>query len=339
MNWGIIGLGYMGKKFANSLYELDKNQLIGVSSNSFFRLIKFGFRHKIKFKYQFKDYEDILSCKDIDNIYIATINNTHHDLIIKCLEAKKNVLCEKPFVIDYEQAKNIKNKVEESKMLFLEALAYRSHPQIKKVISLINANSIGKILKINSSYGINKGKPKKNTRLFDKKLGGGSILDLGSYPVSISNLIANISNSQKDTIPEVKNVIGKIYDSEIDINAQAELFYKNGITSQIKVSISENLENMTTILGTDGKIVICDPWVPNKDSFLELHKDHKIKKIENNSNLNIFASQIYEFSKNIEKKNLECEYPLMTIDNSVDCMQVMTEWKKKVFEYENKKEY
>ena len=54
------------------------------------------------------------------------------------MEAKKNVLCEKPFVIDYEQAKNIKIKVEESKMLFLEALAYRSHPQIKKVISLIN---------------------------------------------------------------------------------------------------------------------------------------------------------------------------------------------------------
>ena len=113
-----------------------------------------------------------MSCKDIDNIYIATINNTHHDLIIKCLEAKKNVLCEKPFVIDYEQAKNIKNKVEESKMLFLEALAYRSHPQIKKVISLINANSIGKILKINSSYGINKGKPKKAKEQQEKEKWG-----------------------------------------------------------------------------------------------------------------------------------------------------------------------
>ena len=111
MNWGIIGLGYMGKQFANSLRKLDKNQLLGISSNSFLKLIKFGFRHKIKLKYQFKSYEDILSCKDIDNIYIATLNNTHHDLIIKCLEAKKNVLCEKPFAIDYEQAKNIRNKV------------------------------------------------------------------------------------------------------------------------------------------------------------------------------------------------------------------------------------
>ncbi len=339
MNWGIIGLGYMGKQFANSLRKLDKNQLLGISSNSLFKLIKFGFRHKIKLKYQFKSYEDILSCKDIDNIYIATLNNTHHDLIIKCLEAKKNVLCEKPFAIDYEQAKNIRNKVKESKTLFLEALAYRSHPQIKEVIRLIKSNSIGKIFKINTSYGINKGKPKNNSRLFDNKLGGGSILDLGSYPVSISNLIANISNDQKDIVPEVKNVLGKVYNSEIDINAQAELFYKNGITSKIKVSINENLENMTTILGTDGKLVICDPWVPNKDSVVELHKNNKIKKLENSSNLNILTSQIYEFNKNIEQKNLECEYPLMTIDNSVDCMQVMNEWKKKVFENENKEKY
>ncbi len=54
MNWGIIGLGYMGKKFAHSLSELDKNQLLGISSKSFLKLIKFGFRHKIKFKYLFK---------------------------------------------------------------------------------------------------------------------------------------------------------------------------------------------------------------------------------------------------------------------------------------------
>ena len=111
MNWGIIGLGYMSKQFARSINELNSNNLLAISSNSFFRLLKFGLRHKIKLKYQFSNYEDILSCKDVNNIYISTTNNTHHDLIIKCIEAKKNVLCEKPFVMNYEQAKNIKNKL------------------------------------------------------------------------------------------------------------------------------------------------------------------------------------------------------------------------------------
>jgi len=331
MNWGIIGLGFMGKQFANSIKELDKKQLLGISSNSFLKLIKFGLRHKIRFKYQFNNYEDILLCKDIDNIYIATLNNTHHDLIIKCIEAKKNILCEKPFVLNFEEAKNIRKKIKKSKILFCESIAYRSHPQIKLVINLIKRGTIGEILEIETSYGLDKGKPKKNSRLFNREFGGGSILDLGVYPVSISNLIANISNEKNFTIPEIKNVSGTIFKSEVDMNAQAELIYNNGITSKINVSINKNLDNVTKIIGTEGELIICEPWLPNKDSVIEIHRDGKIEKLKTNSSLSIFASQIDNFNKNIEKKNLKCEYPSMNIDNSVDCMEIMTNWKNQIF--------
>ena len=335
MNWGIIGLGYMGKQFAKSAKELNKKQLLGISSNSFFKLIKFGFRHKIKLKYQFRNYDAMLSCNEIDNIYIATLNNTHHDLIVKCIEAKKNILCEKPFVINFEQAKNIRKKVKKSEILFLEAIAYRNHPQTSHVVNLIKSNSIGKILKINSSYGLDKGKPKSSNRLFNKELGGGSILDLGCYPVSMSNLIANIYNKENDIIPEIKNVSGTIYKSGIDLNAQAELIYSNGVSSKINVSINENLENKTTIFGTNGKLIINDPWLPDKNSIIEIYKDGKIQKLKTESNFCIFASQIDFFNQNIERKNLVCDYPSMSIDNSVDCMQIMSEWKNKILNNEN----
>lgn len=335
MNWGIIGLGYMSKQFARSINELNSNNLLAISSNSFFRLLKFGLRHKIKLKYQFSNYEDILSCKDVNNIYISTTNNTHHDLIIRCIEAKKNVLCEKPFVMNYEQAKNIKDKLNKSGVFFLEGIAYRSHPQINNVIDLIKKNSIGKVLKIVSSFGLNKGRSKKNKRLFNKDLGGGSILDLGCYPVSISNLLANIGSAKENKIPEIRKVIGKIH-SDIDINAEAELLYHNGITSKIKVSIEENLDNSTIIYGSDGKLVICEPWLPNKESVIELHKNGEIKKFKTECNLSVFASQIDIFNKNIEKNNLECGYPSMNIDNSVNYMQIISKWKDKIFENENK---
>lgn len=335
MNWGIIGLGYMGKQFANSIKEIDREQLLAISSNSFFKLIKFGFKNKIKFKYQFNSYDEILKCKEIDNIYISTLNNTHLDIITKCIESKKNVLCEKPFVTNFDEAKKIRKKVKESKILFLEAIAYRSHPQIKKVINLIKDNTIGKIIKIESSFGLDKGKPKSNNRLFNKKFGGGSILDLGCYPVSISNLIANIFNEKESMIPDVENVSGSIFKSEIDINAKAELVYKNGIRSFINVSINENLDNITRIFGSVGKIIITEPWLPGKESLIEIHKNDQIQKLKIDSALNIFASQIDNFSKNVEKKNLECDYPSMSIDNSVNCMQIMSEWKNKVFENES----
>ena len=172
-------------------------------------------------------------------------------------------------------------------------------------------------------------------KLFNKKFGGGSILDLGCYPVSISNLIANIFNEKESMIPDVENVSGSIFKSEIDINAKAELVYKNGIRSFINVSINENLDNITRIFGSVGKIIITEPWLPGKESLIEIHKNDQIQKLKIDSALNIFASQIDNFNKNVEKKNLECDYPSMSIDNSVNCMQIMSELKNKVFEKES----
>ena len=165
MNWGIIGLGQMAKNFANSIKELKDNNLLGVSSNSFFKLLKFSYRHKINHKYLFNNYQKILDCKDIDSIYIATVNSSHFDLIMKCVKAKKNVLCEKPFVLNLNQANEVKEKLKHSNVFFLEGIAYRSHPQIKHIIKLLKENHIGKIIKIKSTFGFNAGNQKKEERL------------------------------------------------------------------------------------------------------------------------------------------------------------------------------
>ena len=138
MNWGIIGLGNMAKKFGLAIKELRESTLIGASSKSFFRLIKFGLRNNIKLKYLFNDYEKILSCKEIQNIYIGSLNNSHFKIIDSCIKAGKNILCEKPFVVSDEEAEIIKDKLKNSNIFFLEAIAYRSHPQTQNIKKLIN---------------------------------------------------------------------------------------------------------------------------------------------------------------------------------------------------------
>ena len=137
MNWGIIGLGHMAKNFANAINELDKTSLLGASSRSFFKLIKFGFKNKIKLKYLFQSYEDLLSCKDIENIYIGTLNNTHHNFILKCIEAGKNILCEKPFAMNLKEAENIKKKIKEFKYFFLRSDSLQDTSANKAYIEII----------------------------------------------------------------------------------------------------------------------------------------------------------------------------------------------------------
>lgn len=326
MNWGIIGLGHMSKNFANSAQELENCNLIGVSSRSFLKLIKFGFKFKLKPKYLYTNYEKLLSSNEIDNIYIGTLNHTHFELIQKCLEAKKNVLCEKPITINLTQATEIKKKLDTSEVIFSEAIAYRSHPQLQYIIKLINQNEIGKIVKIKSSFGFDAGVPDIKGRLYNNDLGGGAILDLGCYPISMSNLIANL-NIKEENLPIIKNIKGKIFASGVETEAEAKLVYDNGIFSEIKVSIIETLENTTTITGTEGEIKILDPWIPKKENIIELTKKGETKKLKSLSKLNLFSYQINLFEKIAINKDSQSKFYTMSIQDSVNCMDIMMQWK------------
>lgn len=334
MNWGVIGLGHMAKNFANSIKELENSNLTGVSSRSLIKLIKFGYRFKIKPSFLYKKYEKLLLSKDIENVYIGTLNHTHYELIQKCIDSGKNVLCEKPLAINLEQALEIQKKLSVSKVFFLEAIAYRSHAQIKDVIKLINSDEIGKIIKIKSSFGFDSGKPKKEGRLYNKDYGGGAILDLGCYPVSMSNLLANLNN-KKESIPKVYEVTGKIFDTGVDTEAKAKLKYDNDIVSEIKVSIRKILDNKTIIIGTEGEIHILDPWLPKKENVIEIHKKGIIKKIKSSSSFSLFANQINLFEKIVQDRQLENNFHTMKIENSINCMNIMMQWKDKILLHED----
>ncbi len=335
MNWGIIGLGNMAKKFALAIKELEESKLIGVSSKSFFRLVKFGLRNNIKFKYLFNNYEEILSCKEIQNIYIGTLNNSHFKIIDSCIKAGKNVLCEKPFVISDEEAKIIKDKLKTSNIFFLEAIAYRSHPQTQNIKKLINDNVIGKVIRIKSKFGFDAGRPKINGRHFSKELGGGSILDLGCYPLTMSNFIANLNSTNNETVPIIKDVSGKIFKTGVDINAKAKLIYEGSIYAEIFVSLEKNFDNVTEIFGTNGVMRVKSPWLPGKDSFIEIVKNSGSKKYYTNCKFTIFANQIDVFD-NLAKGSYSKDNPAMSIDNSVNYMRVLSKWKRQLLKNESK---
>ena len=334
MKWGIIGLGHMAKNFANSINELEESKLIGVSTRSLFKLIKFGYRFKIKPNNLYKNYKKLLSSEDIQNVYIGTLNHSHFEIIKEAINAGKNILCEKPVTVNLKQVLEVREKLINSKVFFMEGIAYRSHPQINYIVKLIKQNAIGKIVKIKSCFGFNAGKPNKKGRLYNKDLGGGSILDLGCYPISISNLIANLNN-ETENLPLISKVKGELYETGVDTDLYAELKYPNGILSEIQISITKNLENTTTIFGTDGVLNILDPWLPKKENTINLKKKNEQKELKSLSDLSLFASQIDVFEKVVKNKNLQSNYHSMNIDNSVNCMNILMQLKKRIENNEN----
>ena len=320
IKWGILGLGNMGSRFAEAIKEVDNAQLNGLASSNQNRLNKFSEKYKITKEKCFNNYDELINSDLVDAIYISTLNNTHSDLITKCSKAKKHILCEKPAGLNLEEIKNVDKHIKKNNIIFFEAIAYYSHPQKEQIKNLLKKNEIGKIIKIESSFGF-KARLNPSSRLFNKKLGGGAILDVGCYPISFLMLF---SNNESDFIFKNKKIL--LSKTDVDNFAEANLIISKDIEANIKVSLSENLSNDCLITGSTGKIKISSPWIPSTKSYLEiLSKKHFYKQFIK-SEKTIYAHQIEKVSKAIEKKLPQNEN-LFDIEKSLICSSLLDKWR------------
>ena len=200
----------------------------------------------------------------IDAKYIATINNSHVDLIKKIIERQKKILCEKPIATSLQSFLEVEKLMLDKKIKFYEGIAYYSHPQTIEVLNLIDNDEIGNIEKIESTFGF-KARYRPSSRLYNKELGGGSILDLGCYPISFFMLFAKL---QEKIFISNKNL--NYAKSGVDDEATATLNYDNKFEGKIHVSIKSNLENSCTIYGSKGFIKVKEPWSPSNNDVIEI---------------------------------------------------------------------
>ena len=322
VNWGIIGLGNMGLKFARSIKETNNSNLAGVASLNDKKLKFFQDNFKIDRKNLYKNYDDLINSNVIDSVYIATLNNSHLDLIKKCAEHKKNILCEKPIALNYEEALNALKYINKNKIIFFEAIAFRSHPQTKIVKQIIDKKEIGEIVSVESTFGFKVKKINPASRLFNKELGGGSILDLGCYPMSTLSFLFDKKGKYKFT-----NTSGSFAYTDVDDSAEAMILINDQVECKIKVSIRENLHNKTIITGTQGKLIINNPWLPEKKTTLDIEINNSSYKKFVNSELSIFANQTQKIAENFQNNVIGDEF-LVDIDDSLNIMKNLTEWSK-----------
>jgi len=332
IKWGILGLGKMAQKFAEAIQEVENAKLVSISSLSKQKNETFGKKFNIDDKLRFNTYEDLINCKEVNAVYIATLNNTHANLIIKSADAGKSILCEKPMAINKEEAKLVFEKLEKTNVFFLEAIAYRSHPQTIELMKLISNDTIGKIEKIKSCFGFSvksffKFIPKH--RLFNKKTGGGAILDIGCYPVSFGLLIAKILQQETSLKYKLTDCKGKFNFRGTDDEAYTKIEFNNLFDLEANVSIKNQFENSSIIFGSKGKLKLSS-WLPNKKSFIEIFDEKNNYTKEIISKYSTYANTIKLASDSIERKQLECNFPNMSWQDSKENIKILTEWKEYV---------
>ena len=248
INWGIIGLGSIAQSFSDGFQNVENSRLLAVSSNNKSKLEFFKNRYKINENYIFHNYEDLLNCNDIDIVYIALPNSFHYEWIKKAIKSNKNILVEKPAFMSSEHAKTTSEKISDKGLFFTEGFMYRHNPEILKIIEIIKSQELGKIQSMKSFFCKNLLTKKKffffekmkkinlDSRLFNKNLGGGCILDLGCYPISLSVLIASLIDGINYKKFKLKNIKKEINFTKVDIDAELEICFDDKFTSKIKSS-------------------------------------------------------------------------------------------------------
>ncbi|GGF68021.1 Gfo/Idh/MocA family protein [Wenyingzhuangia marina] len=180
IKWGIIGLGNIAQKFAKDLATISDAELYAVASRSQEKSDKFADEFNATIAYD--TYEALAKDKNVDAVYIATPHSFHKEHTILCLMNNKAVLCEKPFAMNIKEVQEMMTVAKKQNVLLMEAMWTYFLPHYQYVLELIKNKTLGEVISLEADFGFNKPFDAED-RLFKKEVGGGSLLDIGIYPI------------------------------------------------------------------------------------------------------------------------------------------------------------
>jgi predicted dehydrogenase len=243
IHWGIIGPGRIATKFAADLMLVEGAVLHAVASRDPERGRAFATKFNVANVYD--SYDALVSDPALDVVYVATPHVYHFEHTMLCLSHGKAVLCEKPFGMNTHEVRAMIREATDRKVFLMEALWTRFIPGIEKVLALLASDTIGEIQYIRADFGF-VGDDDPGKRLFNKSLGGGSLMDVGIYPVFLSLLLLGVPEKIRAmasfTHTGVDRVCGMLFD------------HKDGKKAMLESSITTNTPTEAMIFGSKGSI-------------------------------------------------------------------------------------
>ncbi|MDR4506282.1 MAG: Gfo/Idh/MocA family oxidoreductase [Candidatus Scalindua sp.] len=309
INWGIIATGHIASRFAREFPSVKNARLYAVGSRKLSRARSFALKYNIP-KY-YGSYQSLVNDIDIDAVYVATPHNLHRDNTISALKAGKSVLCEKPFAINALEALDMVTLARKKNLFLMEAMWARFNPALVKLQQILGKRLIGEVLHLRADFGFF-AKYNPVHRLFNPYLGGGALLDVGVYPLSLASMIFGNPINIKSAA-----AFGK---TGVDEQNSILLEYQKNKIAQLSSAIILDTDREAHIAGTKGSIKLDASW----------HRSLKVTVMIRDKN-----DIIYEFD---EKHNglhhevlhmMNCirsgkkESTIMSLDESLSIMKTM----------------
>lgn len=313
LRWGIIGLGNIAHKMADALSLTPGNQLYAVASKTPSKATAFAGRYNIDHVFS---YQEIVNCKEIDIIYVATTHNFHFENAKLALEHGKHVLIEKAFTVNVKEARELVRIAREKKLFLMEAIWTRFLPSLKLLKEKITQHEIGDLRQITISFGKFVG-PDYEKRLRDPALAGGATLDLGIYAISFVCYLL-------DELPTEIKSMTHFGDMGADETSNYMFRFPSGCLTNITTSYNLKMTDEAIMYGTKGYIIF--PEFPTSEHF-KIYKHEGSNEIKDTNDVfeknhaNGFIYQVEEVSRCIKEGKLESD--IISLDETIGIMEVM----------------
>lgn len=310
IRWGILGCGKIARKFASDIALVEDAQLEAVASRGAHAE---AFAKEFGAKQSFNSYEDLVRHPDVDVIYIATPHGLHFEHTMLCLNHRKAVLCEKAFALNSQQVRTMVDFARKQNVFLMEAFWSRFLPQFELVTRMIREGAIGDIRMIQADFGFRAEDPPAD-RLFDPTLGGGSLLDIGIYPVFLAQALLGKP-------VEIQALITP-HETGVDEQCVMIMKFRSGALAVLSSTFLADTPVEAVIAGTEGRIQMRNRFHNFVANVELVTGDDEIKSLDTHREAGFgFQFEARHVGECLRKGLTES--PLMTLQHSLDLMETL----------------
>ncbi|MBO7472886.1 MAG: Gfo/Idh/MocA family oxidoreductase [Ruminococcus sp.] len=309
--WGVIGTGKIAHTFATALMNCENAELCASASRTEEKAKRFA--EEFGFLKYYGSYREFAEKSDAEIVYIATPMASHFDDAWLCLENGKNVLCEKSLALNTAQTEKLIAFAKEKGLFFMEAMWMKCRPVYRKMKEWIASGLIGDIEYIKADFS-NFIPYDENDRLFRADCGGGCLLDLGIYPITLTHDLLGVP----DDITSSAHIM-----HGIDMSNSILFRYKNGAFSSMDNGFEIQLRNNAIISGTKGFITLGNWFHCTEEGILFDRNGKEIERFVRKDDINGYEYEIAELHSCLDVGLKES--PLVPHSDTIAVMKLMDE--------------
>ena len=288
IRWGILGTARINRRVIPAMRLARRSELVAIASRD--RTRAEAYAREWSIPRAVAGYQALLDDPGIDAVYIPLPNTDHVPWTLAAIAAGNHVLCEKPLALDAADVDRIAAAATDAQVMVEEGFMYRHEPLTTRVTSMIRDGAVGQVRAIVSgfTFALDSG---NNIRL-DPSLGGGSLWDVGSDPVTYAQLIMG---------HEPKMVFGTAHwhASGVDEEFMGLLRFDEGATANIYAGFRVAYRTWLEILGSDGALTVPNPFRPGPLETLELERKGNVERIAVAGSAEIFVREIENFEARV----------------------------------------